>query len=326
MSLHQASATHNAQMRVCADISVQVCVLTYKRPALLRATLESLIHQQTGRGNFSFHGNLRVQILVVDNDISMGGRHVVEQLAEASELPVRYVSEPARGLSIARNRALQESGLMDFVAFIDDDETAHSDWIVRLVDAAFRFSADVVTGPVHPQHQNSPAWIKRGGFFNPQPRLTGSEVPFVATNNVLLSAPVIRAFRFDSRFDATGGEDTEFFMRITRAGHNIVWVEEAVVTEHIPAERANLRWLLNRARSDANRYTRSCLSFDRGPRTILRRLATACGGFLLGVAYLPGVIWGHHHAVRGLQLIYRSIGTLTALRGQAQIYYKVSDD
>ncbi len=332
MSFVQSPATlHRLHAVETPVIHVQVCVLTYKRPELLRLALQSLVNQVSLKDlgverleRSDAADDLAMHILIIDNDAAMSGRAVFDEMIALTDIPLRYVSEPSRGLSIARNRALTESAGMHFVAFIDDDETAHPEWIARLVDAAFAFDADVVTGPVVPQHANSPEWVKRGRFFNPQQRETGSLVPFVATNNVLLRGAIAQAFRFDSRFNATGGEDTEFFMRITRAGHRIVWVQDATVTEHIPAERANLGWLVNRARSDANRYTRSCLSFDHGPLTKLNRFVTACGGFLTGVLLLPLLVLGRHHMVRGLQLIFRSVGTISALRGQNDIYYRSS--
>ena len=309
-------------------LDVQVCVLTYKRPNLLRLTLESLLRQrgtqmqgESAPPIVRAHSRLSLHILIIDNDEGMSGLPVYRELVDRTEVPLRYVSEPARGIAGARNRALHESQGMDLVAFIDDDETADAEWLVRLVDTMLTCNADVVTGPVVPHHEDSPEWVKRGGFFDPVKRATGAPVPFVATNNVLLRGNIVKHFRFDPRFNATGGEDTEFFMRIQRAGRRVVWAREAVVTETIPAERATLRWLLHRARSDANRHTRSCLSFDRGPQTVVRRLFKAVAGFLTGLALLPLGIAGRHHAVRGLQLIFRSIGTISALGGRTDIYY-----
>jgi hypothetical protein len=138
---------------------------------------------------------------------------------------------------------------------------------------------------------------------------------------LLLRDDVVAAFRFDSCFDSTGGEDTEYSMRIRHAGNRMIWVNEAIVSEAIPPSRANARWLLRRARSDANRYTRGCLAINRGMRTVARRLVVACGGFLAGVGLLPLGLFGRQHSVRALQLISRSVGTVSALLGRNQIFY-----
>jgi succinoglycan biosynthesis protein ExoM len=295
---------------------VQICLLTYRRPDLLRQTLQSLLEQTA----LSDPG-IVVHILVIDNHEAQSGRPAFDEVLASSPVPAHYICEPARGLSIARNRALDESGDMDYVAFIDDDEVADCDWLERLLEASRKYDAAVVTGPVWPRHQQSPDWVVRGGFFAAARKPTGTEVECFATNNVLLRCDVLAAFRFDSRFDSTGGEDTEYSMRIRRAGYRMVWVNEAIVSECIPPGRASARWLLSRARSDANRYTRSCLAVDNGMRTIGRRLVVACGGFLAGLGLLPFGLLGRQHSVRALQLISRSVGTVSALLGRGQIFY-----
>jgi succinoglycan biosynthesis protein ExoM len=296
---------------------VQICLLTYRRAELLRAALKSLLCQSA----IAIRG-IAVHVLVVDNHDEQSGRSIFDEVLGGSDVvSARYLCEPARGLSIARNRALKESLAMDFVAFIDDDEIADAGWLERLLSGAKEFDAGVVAGPVWPRHVQSPSWVVRGGFFNAVQRPTGTDIDFVATNNVLLRREIVGTFRFDSRFDFTGGEDTEYFMRIKRAGAKMVWMNEAIVYECVPPGRANARWLLSRARSDANRYTRSCLSFDRGVRTTGRRFVVACGGFLAGLGTLPLGLLGRQHAVRGLQLMSRAIGTVSALLGREQAFY-----
>ena len=298
---------------------VQICVLTYRRPDLLRQTLQSLLAQ-----TILSDPGIVVHFLVIDNHDTQSGHPVFDEVLALSPVPARYICEPARGLSIARNRALDESAEMDYVAFLDDDEVANCDWLERLLQAAHKYDAAVATGPVWPRHQQSPKWVVQGGFFAAAQKSTGTEVECVATNNVLLRADIVSAFRFDSRFDATGGEDTEYSMRIKRAGNRMVWVNEAIVSECIPPSRASARWLLSRAHSDANRYTRGCLSLDNGIRTVGRRLVVACGGFLAGLGLLPLGLLGRQHAVRALQLISRSVGTISALLGREQIFYGTS--
>ena len=48
--------------------------------------------------------------------------------------------------------------------------------------------------------------------------------------------------RFDGRFRHTGGSDNDLFRRFTRAGGQIVWIDEAILREEFPVERMNLRW------------------------------------------------------------------------------------
>ena len=309
-------------------VTVQVCILTFRRPQLLPLALES-IRRQTVFDNPLLHSQdqsplcyVSVELLVIDNDEGESARQTATAIFEGSHLPGRYICESRRGLSSARNRALQESLHVDFVVFLDDDETARNDWLAQLLCTAIRFEADVVTGPVEPVHEESPKWIVSGGFFSAVRRETGQPVKWVASNNTLLSSGVARKFRFDSHFDSSGGEDTEFFMRVAKAGYHMVWSEEARVSESVPASRANLKWILRRAWSDANRFTLSLLMTEPGLRTVLMRLATAGAGTLAGIALLPGVIIRRHYGARGLQLIARASGTISALRGRSHSYYE----
>jgi GT2 family glycosyltransferase len=321
--LHERAAT-------ASDLplmKIRVCILTYLRPALLRQALASVARQTVLDDDvlISEGGTplcrVYVDTLVVDNDPEQSARENTLKTFERHGLRGRYVSEPRRGLSVARNRALDESADADFVVFLDDDEAANHDWLLHLVRAAITYEADVVTGPVDAQHIASPQWVVRGGFFSPARRPTGSPVRWVASNNTLLSNTIVREFRFDRAFDSTGGEDTEFFLRVGKAGYRMVWVEEARVSEAVPSSRANLKWLLQRAWSDANRFTLGVLATEPGLHTRVRRAITACGGMLTGIALLPCACVGVHHGVRGLQLVSRSCGTLSALRGQRRSYY-----
>jgi succinoglycan biosynthesis protein ExoM len=296
-------------------VHIQVCLLTYKRPALLRETLLSLRSQVISDPQLNMH------ILVVDNDAAGSGQETFRSVLEGSPIPARYVCEPGRGIGNARNRALRESAGMDYIAFIDDDEMATPEWLQNLYQTMRRSQADIVTGPVTPKFLEAPQWIVQGGFFRMNPQATGNTVEFVATNNVLFRAELATRYKFDSRFDATGGEDTHFFMRVKRDGHRLVWCQEAEVIETVPGHRTKVKWMLQRAQSDANRYTRCCLDLDRGFATRIKRFGKALLGFGAGVLLLPAGLLQKKHAVRGLQWIYRALGTCSALWGAQTIYY-----
>lgn len=198
-------------------IDVQVCLLTYRRAELLKLALESLLAQTvlTSRvlfndGDECYFTDVNLHILLVDNDSNRTARPVFEQVSASTTTQMRYICEPSRGLSTARNRALIESEHMDYIAFLDDDEAAQPDWLSRLLNASATYNADVVTGPVEPRYIDSPEWVVRGRFFNPASCPTGKRIRCAATNNVLLRGSIASAFRFDSRFDTTGGKTPSF--------------------------------------------------------------------------------------------------------------------
>ncbi len=290
-------------------------MLTYKRPLLLAESIRSVLNQRLHASAIELH------LLVVDNDPAQSGRAVFDALEATSPISARYVCEATAGISSARNRALDESVHMDFVAFLDDDEAAQPEWVRRLHQTMVRNSVDVVTGPVVPHLPGAPAWLERGGFFTMKPRETGTRVQCVATNNVMLRANVVCCYRFDERFNTTGGEDTHFFMQLERDGHRFLWCQEAEVVETVLPERMTVPWLLARARSDANRYTRCCLDFNDSVGIRLRRRAIAVGGAIVGGLWVLLGLAGKHHAIRGLQMISRARGTWDGLRGQGVGFY-----
>jgi glycosyltransferase involved in cell wall biosynthesis len=297
------------------SVPIQVCLLTYKRPDLLRETLLSLRSQTISDPQLKMH------ILVVDNDAAGSGHETFHAALEGSPVPARYVCEPARGICNARNRALLESAGMDYIAFLDDDEVATPAWLQSLYQTLQLARADIVTGPVTPKFLDAPQWLVQGGFFRMAPQPTGSPVEYVATNNVLFRAALATRYKFDSRFDATGGEDTHFFMRMKRDGLRLVWCQEAEVIETVPGNRTKVRWMLQRAQSEANRYTRCCLDLDHSLAIRLQRFGKALLGFGAGVLLLPAGLLRKKYAVRGLQWIYRALGTWSALWGAQTIYY-----
>lgn len=278
-------------------MTVTVGVITFRRPEGLATLLEALRAQDA-------------TVVVVDNDPAKSARAVSQG--------VQYVHEPRRGLSFARNRALEvarEQGA-DYLAFIDDDEVPQPDWLERLLDAAREYRADVVTGPVLRQFEREPpAWIRRGRFFVDPRRPSGSPVRFAATSNVLISSRLFD-MRFDPRFALTGGEDTHFFLRASNQGHRLVWADDAVVVETVPPERAQLGWVLRRAYRLANTWSLCERELDRGPWVLALRAVKALGRLGLGVGLLVGsVAGGRHMAARGLWHLAFGAGNLTGLAG-----------
>ncbi|RUP08447.1 MAG: glycosyltransferase family 2 protein [Hyphomicrobium sp.] len=224
---------------------VVVCVCTKDRPEMFRRCVDSLLRQRIPDGSLDLH------LLVVDNSAHAGERETVRQ-RENSFLPITYVHEPRAGIPVARNAALNAVGLIkpDWVAFIDDDEIAPRDWIVRLHQLALNSGADVAAcGVVQFQtaseaEQGAARWRPPSSFGKVRPRLS------CATCNVIFRAVLVTGHS-GLRFDETmqhGGSDVEFFMRAGQAGARIVHIKsDAVVFEEYPAERKTLGYECRRA-------------------------------------------------------------------------------
>jgi glycosyltransferase involved in cell wall biosynthesis len=230
-------------MNGAGRVSVCVCVCTYRRPDLLKCTLEHLAGQVLPEG-------VDCSIVVADNDYNSSARSVVEEFGACNQVPTTYCVEPRQNIALARNRALSVA-TSEFVAFIDDDEFPASDWLATLLKAIMTHNADGVLGPVRPFFPGEPpAWLITGKFWERPEHETGLVLKWqqTRTGNVLFRRSIIvgKPSPFDEDLGA-GGEDQDFFRRSMENGHIFIWCNEAVVYEVVPPERWKRMYLLKRA-------------------------------------------------------------------------------
>jgi glycosyltransferase involved in cell wall biosynthesis len=238
-------AAHDDSRGATVTAHISVCVPTYKRPEMLAKCLDGLERQE--RRGFTH------SIVVVDNDDQQSARSVVEEWARRSTIAVVYACEPEQNISLARNRAVANAS-GEYIAFIDDDEVPDPAWLANLHAASGRFFlAGGVLGPVLPQFAGTaPAWLVKSELCLRTSFATGTpatDPKHMRTGNVLLSKAMIDDLQvpFDPRLGRTGGEDSDFFERMIRAGRSFIWCDEARVYEEVPVERQTLRYHVNRA-------------------------------------------------------------------------------
>jgi succinoglycan biosynthesis protein ExoM len=221
-------------------VDVSVCIATWRRPEGLARLLASLARQK-------LPDELSLEVLVVDNDALASAEPVLERFR--AQLPLRAFREPRRNIAHARNRALDHARGR-WLAFVDDDEEVHEGWLDAYWTRAELAEADGWFGPVLPRFAPGGAtWLAQERLFGRPRPATGSElgVAQVSTSNAFVRRGLFEARRFDAAFGRSGGEDSELFGRCLRAGARLRWCDEAVVYEHVPAERQRLRWLAQRA-------------------------------------------------------------------------------
>jgi succinoglycan biosynthesis protein ExoM len=222
---------------------ITVCICTFKRAAMLPELLRRLDGQQT-------HQLFTFDVVFADNDSARSAEQTVATLAKTSPVALTYCVEPEQNFARARNTALANAK-GDLVAFIDDDELPVNDWLLHLFRTRLTHHADAVLGPVLAQYeQTPPAWVKKGGFFDRPRHQTGTAIawPEARTGNVLLGKEILSRIEgpFLPQF-GSGGEDVDFFRRLSAAGCTFVWCDEAVADERVPAHRCTLRFLAGRA-------------------------------------------------------------------------------
>jgi succinoglycan biosynthesis protein ExoM len=222
---------------------ISVCICTFKRPALLKRSLSKLECQRT-EGRFTY------SIVVADNDAEESAEQTVAAFTTSSSVRAVYCAEARKNIALARNKAL-ENATGEFIAFIDDDEFPVEDWLLNLFKACQESNVAGVLGPVKPHFEEPPPnWIVKGRFCERPELVTGTKVDWdkARTGNLLFRRSILNGIRyaFSAEF-GTGGEDKDFFLRMTQRGNVFVWCNEAVVYETVHPNRLRRSFMLKRA-------------------------------------------------------------------------------
>ena len=260
-------------------VTVDIGLPTFRRDSVSQ-TLASLGRQQLSP-------NVRIRVIVADNEPLPAAEGRVRAAAFAAKLDLLYVHAPAQNICIARN-AILDSARADFLAFIDDDEEAGPDWIAALLRAIEATGADAVQGPVIAIYPpNTPAWIKAGDYHSVRPVKVCGRILKGYAGNCLIRIEAIRrhGLRFDPSLGRIGGEDDDFFYQLTDGGGVIVEAEDAPVYEAVPPSRATFGWLLKRSFRSGQTHGRRLLRRALPDRIAELGLAGAKSGVcLLGAA------------------------------------------
>lgn len=265
---------------------ISVCICTYKRSVLLKRLLQTLENQETD-SRFTF------SIVVADNDGEKSAEALVSAFAAGTTIPVVYCVQPKQNISLTRNKAI-ENATGDFIAFIDDDEFPTDRWLLTLLEACDRYSADGVIGPVKCHFdEEPPMWVIKGKFHERPTYPTGFVIDWTKgrTGNVLLRKRIFDGGEaFSPEFHRAGDQD--FFRRMIAKGHVFVWCDEAVAYEVVPPVRWTRSFMLKRA------LLRGTIGMQH-PTTRLRRIAKAVIAVPVYTIALPfSAALGHHRFMK----------------------------
>jgi cellulose synthase/poly-beta-1,6-N-acetylglucosamine synthase-like glycosyltransferase len=222
---------------------ITVCICAFKRPELLRKLLRELAGQETD-SLFTY------SVVVADNDREQSARPVVAEVTAKTGLQIIYCVQTVQNIALTRNAALAKAS-GEFIAFIDDDEFPGQRWLLQLYRTCVENSVAGVLGPVRSYFdQQPPAWVEQGRFFDRPEHETGFRMDWeeCRTGNVLFRKSILEAIGEPFRKEfGTGGEDKDFFMRMTQAGHAFIWCNEAAAYELVPPGRWKQSFMLERA-------------------------------------------------------------------------------
>jgi succinoglycan biosynthesis protein ExoM len=293
-------------------VRIDVCVCTYRRREL-EDTLRSI-------GAMTVPDNATIRLIVADNDVEPSARDLVYALA--AELPFQtvYVHCPASNISIARNACLDHIN-GDFLTFIDDDETVSKEWLTELLAVAEDSGADAVLGPVIAVYSvEAPGWMRKGDFHSTIPVWVRGEILTGYTCNVMLrcTSPCVAGRRFDPARGQTGGEDTEYFMQLHKAGGTIAFAPKAVVYEIVPGSRARFSWLTKR-RFRAGQTHGRLLGAQSGASGLMPQIGLAAAKvaccFVAASALAIAPVQRNRYALRGVM----HAGVVSGLMGVREI-------
>jgi len=231
-------------------ISIAIC--TYNNAKKLAVALESLRH-------LLCPAELSYEILVIDNNSRDETKDVVQRYQELGGPVLRYVFEPAQGLSHARNRALQEAQ-GEIVAYLDDDVHVDPGWLTAVAGAFAAHAAAIVGGKsylIYPGPR--PWWLSEESEFLLSKMDYGDQVlldtdkELYGLNFSVRKDLALQAGGFDPAFGRLGssslrsGEEADLMQRVRARGGRAVYEPRAVVGHIVSEERLRIRWFLRRA-------------------------------------------------------------------------------
>jgi cellulose synthase/poly-beta-1,6-N-acetylglucosamine synthase-like glycosyltransferase len=195
-------------------------------------------------------------VIAVDNN-----QGLADMLADEFDWATVVLNEHGRGASATRNRGV-EAVETDLTAFLDDDETADSEWL-RELTRPFADPRVVGTGGTYePDWETAkPTWFPDefawvvGGSYLGLPTAT-EPIRNVWSGNMAVRTADFRlvgGFRteFGKRGSMSQPEDTDLCIRMSeKTGKHWMYVPSAVILHDVPAGRSSFRFFISRCYSE----------------------------------------------------------------------------
>lgn len=226
----------NKESVMNAKAKVSIIVATYNRAVLLGETLQSLAHHLATENI-----NADVEVIVVDNN-SSDDTTAVANIFKPRFADLKVLFESKQGLSPARNAGLAVAN-GEFIVFLDDDVELETNWLNALLCEFTDPKISVVGGKVLAfGNRTLPDWLPHEyaylvSVFDPSDVVV--DLPTVMGGNSAVRRSV---FETTGMFNPTlgrrgnkllGGEEVEFYRRISATGGRIVYTPYATILHKI---------------------------------------------------------------------------------------------
>ncbi|PJI92048.1 GT2 family glycosyltransferase [Yoonia maricola] len=224
------------------DKKVVIAICTHNRRELLLAALKAVSKLET-------EAYYDVSVLIIENEKEP--KLGAELSALDFPFDIHHVHEPALGLVSGRNRSLDEAEKMgaDWLGLLDDDDQVHEHWLLRLEQAASELP-DCLAFFGQDKEKLPPDYSEYLGAVRPRDKKLGTAPTILKTGNCMIGRAIFASdhygFRFDPRFNFSGGEDTDFFMRIRNEGLRLCSVPEAILYDLKHGERRTYKYHFRR--------------------------------------------------------------------------------
>ncbi|MGX1098498.1 glycosyltransferase family 2 protein [Amorphus sp. MBR-141] len=281
--------------------AVSIVIITYARQDLLRACLDTCTPQTSAiPGGF--------EIVVVDNNPAGTARPLVEEIAAAAPVPVRYVHETKPGIPNARNAGIHATE-SPFIAFVDDDQTITPDWLELMTRAIEAERVDCLFSNVEPVYSKpglSPAKAVADSYRRYRGQRGSGGTLFRRDTCATDANP------FDPAMAFTGGSDTDFYTRLDGRDCRFGWCMEAIAYEYVPADRVNLRYVMKRQYAGGQHYAWTQIRYSGSPPLTAAKIfvkAVLQSG-ALGLAALASPLMGRDRRAYMLLRLSGALGKL----------------
>lgn len=194
-----------------ASMDLSVIVVYHNCALYLRECLESLDAQ-------TFAG--RWEALVVDDGSTDGSADIAREFAERSER-FRLLSQPAKGMSAARNLALSQARGR-YVAFVNGADAVVPDLYDHMMATALREKADLVlcdVARVDAQGSQSNSNLHRIAFRNMPLRTTYANFPSLVYDCTLFNKVISRSLCLKAELSFSSGTDYADLLPALRLYH-----------------------------------------------------------------------------------------------------------
>ena len=175
---------------------------------------------------------------------------------QSEAFKLKVIDVASQNIAHCRNACLDACDA-DFIAFIDDDEEADPQWLLNLIATAQNEKADAVFGRIiSSYYPQVPDWIKNADPVGRMRQRDDGPTNTGSSGNAMVRTSAVskHGLRFDPRYGRTGGEDTDFFLKLNAAGGHLFFTNDAIVRETVLPEKSTQSFFIKRALRSGQSY------------------------------------------------------------------------